>query len=130
MDTQIFNNLDNLLKLLSNKYLGIYVHSSDLLLESNLIPNSVESKFMIQVLISDAYVLIKEEAGKQNMITISPLGYRFFHSGGYFVNSKTELYNLTQEAKKEKLEITNLKYGFIMSIAALLTSIIALFCGR
>lgn len=130
MDTQIINSLDALLNVLSNKYLGVFVNSSDLLVETNQIPNSDVSKFLIHVLISDAYVNVKEQSGINSVISISPKGFRFFHSGGYFVNSKTEMYMLTQEIKKAKFEVVSLKYGIITSIASLIMSIIALLFSR
>ncbi|MEG3973446.1 hypothetical protein QT970_02355 [Microcoleus sp. herbarium8] len=125
MDKGGIANLDKMLLLLANKYLGISVRSSDLLKEIGFETITYQSLFLIEVLIADNYVIKHNTPSQTPFISIAPLGYRFIYTGGYvaFIANKTE--DIAKEQYKMQLEIINLRWGLRISIVSLLFAIFA-----
>lgn len=126
MDKNIINELDTLLLLLSTKYLGVVVVSSQLLREIGYETITYKSLFLIDIIIADGYATKHDLPNQTPVISISPLGFRFFNAGGYANYHKNNLEDLTQNQTKMKLEIRDLQWGFWIGLASLLLSIIAI----
>lgn len=121
----VLSRLDLLLTFMVTQPHGIQLSASQLLQSVNL-PLTHENLFLVTILISDDNLTKINTPSQTPVVSLSANGFKFYHSGGYVLFYKNSLNDLVQNQEKMKLEIVNLKYGFVVSIISLIVSLVAL----
>lgn len=105
---------------------GRQYSSLQLLQQAGFAGDATTAVFLMQVLIDDGYLRSVTHSKTDNIVTITPRGWRHIAAGGYVQKEGVDTHKLELEQIKLKSEVRNLRVGFWLSIGAFIISMIAL----